>query len=94
MSAALHAGRHLDNATLELWKHLVEAGGYWTLREIRHTWFAAADADTVRDMVQRLRDNGMVRPQRPARRNAAHAYGVTVSCQAPPGFDYLMGRPT
>lgn len=83
------AGRHLDHETLTLWLALLEAGGYMNLREIRRTCCAATEADTVRDMVERLRDNGMVREKRIGSKHAT--FGVTTLCKAPPGYEHLMG---
>jgi hypothetical protein len=81
--------RHLDDSALRLWMHLVEAGGYWSVREMRLQWFAAIETDEVRDMVDRLHDNGLVREQR---RGGKHpAYGVTTLCKAPPGYEHLLG---
>jgi hypothetical protein len=90
MSTATEStGRHLDHSTLMLWVELVTAGGYWNLREIRRTWCAAVEAETVRDMVERLRDNGMLRERRMGSKHAT--FGVTTLCKAPPGYEHLMG---
>lgn len=86
---AENAGRHIDHSTLELWIELVMAGGYWSLREIRQNWFAAAEPAAVRGMVERLCDNGMVRERRIGSKHAT--FGVTTLCKAPPGYEHLMG---
>lgn len=81
-------GRHLDHDTLMLWVELVLAGGYMNLREIRRTWCAATEPETVRAMVLRLRDNGMVREK--CRGGKHPTFGVTTLCCAPPGYEHLM----
>lgn len=82
-------GRHIDHETLMLWCELAKAGGYYNLREVRRTWCAATEPGTVRERLDRLRDNNMERERRIGSKHCT--YGVTTMCVAPPGYEHLMG---
>lgn len=81
-------GRHIDDATLRLWMHLVVAGGYSHLREIRREWCPDDAADVVEARVTRLVENGMLRERQ--RTGKHRTFGVTTSCAAPPGYEHFL----
>lgn len=85
-------GRALDDAALRIWIELVKLGGYWKLREFRAQSAIDMTGREMRERMNALEWNGMVR-----RRTAdiEHpAWGVTTKCKAPPGYEHLLtGEP-
>jgi len=81
-------GRHIDHETLMLWVRLVQAGDYHTPRQIREVWYPNLTTHEVRDMLERLTANRMVRQKREACKHTV--YGVTTLCIAPPGYAHMM----
>lgn len=81
-------GRHLDDNALRIWLELVRLGGYWYVREFRALHFPGMSGFHVKDSLERLVDNGMVRE---VRSDGGHPrYGVTTLCKAPPGYEHVM----
>lgn len=85
------SARHLDNDALTMWWFLLREGGYWTVGDVRKRWQPRYTGAQVRNILDRLMANGLVREKT---RPGAHAgYGVTAQCKAPPGYEWMLTEP-
>lgn len=80
--------RHIDHDALTIWKLLLKEGGYWRVREIGEQLDAALTGYCVRNALDRLALNGMVRMRHAPKTHPS--FGVTASCAAPPGYGWML----
>ena len=80
--------RHLDHEALTIWKLLLKEGGYWRVREIGDVLGVEPCTRSVRQSLDRLLQRGMVRARQVP--GAHPSFGVTASCAAPPGYDWML----
>ncbi len=89
------SARHLDNGALTLWWFLLREGGYWSAGDLRQRWHPMYSCAQLRNILDRLLANGMLREQPGplGRPMARPGYGVTAKCIAPPGYEWMLTEP-
>jgi hypothetical protein len=82
------AARHIDHATLQMWKWLLKEGSFCSVREISLLGAQGCPPRAVRRQLDRLASNNMVRMREVAGKHVTFA--VTTTCVAPPGYGWML----